>query len=106
MDGAGCQNGAKCRSVEQCRQALLDVIGDVERQSLDGRGRVHAARGNPDAAIDDKQVFTSWQRPHSFTTERSGSKPMRAVPSRWPGLFSTVPEPDIFFAPAVARISD
>jgi hypothetical protein len=29
-----------------------------------------------------KRFFTSWQRPHSFTTERSGSKPMRAVTCR------------------------
>ena len=28
------------------------------------------------------RFFTSWQRPHSLTTERSGSVPMRAVPSR------------------------
>src|SRR6202035_2862490 len=40
---------------EQYRQALLDAVGDVERQSLDGRGGVHAAGGNPDAAIDDKE---------------------------------------------------
>src|SRR6476620_8602936 len=43
-------------SVEQCRQALLDGVGDIERQSLDGSGRVHTARGNPDAAIDDEKV--------------------------------------------------
>src|SRR6266478_417482 len=28
------------------------------------------------------RFFTSWQRPHSLTTEHSGSVPMRAVPSR------------------------
>ena len=34
------------------------------------------------------EILTSWQRPHPFTTERSKSRPMRAVPSRWPGLFN------------------
>src|ERR1700742_2021092 len=29
-----------------------------------------------------KRFFTSCERPHSFTTDRSGSVPMRAVPSR------------------------
>ena len=29
-----------------------------------------------------KRFFTSWLRPQEFTTERSGSLPMRAVPSR------------------------
>src|ERR1700681_4128508 len=29
-----------------------------------------------------KRFFTSWQRPHSFTTERSGSVPIRGVPSK------------------------
>src|SRR6185503_15395845 len=29
-----------------------------------------------------KRFFTSCERPHSLTTERSGSVPMRAVPSR------------------------
>ena len=29
-----------------------------------------------------KRFLTAWQPPHSFTTERSGSKPMGAVPHR------------------------
>src|SRR5471032_959165 len=36
-------------------QALLDGVGDVERQRLDGRGRIHAARRHPDAAVDHEQ---------------------------------------------------
>ncbi len=43
--------------VEQRRQPLLHLVGDVERQGLDGRGRVHAARSHPDAAVDDEQVL-------------------------------------------------
>src|SRR6185312_15989699 len=35
------------------------------------------------------RFLTSWQRPQALTTDRSGSLPMRAVPSRWPGLLST-----------------
>ena len=45
------------RSVEECREALLHAVGDIERQSLDGGGRVHTAGGDPDAAIDDEQVL-------------------------------------------------
>src|SRR5712691_5755665 len=44
-------------SIEQRRQPLLHLIRDIERQSLDRGGRVHAARGHPDAAIDDEQVL-------------------------------------------------
>jgi hypothetical protein len=36
----------------------------------------------PDAALDVNRFFTSWQRPPSFTTERSASVSMRAVPRR------------------------
>src|SRR5450755_4148555 len=43
--------------VEQVGEALLDAVGDVERQSLDGRGRIHPARSHPDAAVDDEQVL-------------------------------------------------
>src|SRR3974390_970556 len=37
-------------SVEQIGEALLDAVGDIERQRLDGRGRIDAARRDPDAA--------------------------------------------------------
>jgi isopenicillin N synthase-like dioxygenase len=46
-----------------------------------------------------KRFFTSWQRHHSVATEHSGSGPMRAVPSRCSGLFSTVREQEMFVAP-------
>src|SRR5215510_2448129 len=45
------------RSIEECGEALLYAVGNIERQSLDGGGWVHAAGGDPDAAVDDKQVF-------------------------------------------------
>src|SRR5512142_2233346 len=44
-------------SIEQGCQALLDAVGDVQRQCLDRGGRVHAARRDEDAAIDDEQVL-------------------------------------------------
>src|ERR1700729_3015873 len=44
-------------SVEQIGEALLDAVGDIERQRLDGRGRIDAAGGHPDAAIDDEEVL-------------------------------------------------
>src|SRR5579872_7471527 len=44
-------------SIEQGSQALLHGIGDIKRQSLDGTGRIHAAGGDEDAAIDDEQVL-------------------------------------------------
>src|SRR5262252_10789961 len=37
-------------SIEQSRQTLLHLVGDVECQRLDGGGRVHTARRHPDAA--------------------------------------------------------
>ena len=53
-----------------------------------------------------KRFFTSWQRPQAFTTERSGSVPIRAVPSKCPGLFDAVArDAEIRLAPAAARIS-
>src|SRR6185437_4835939 len=44
-------------SVEQIGEALLDLVGDVERQRLDCRGRVHAAGRDEEAAVDDEQVL-------------------------------------------------
>src|SRR5580704_18159570 len=44
-------------SVEQVGETLLHLIGDIERQRLDGGGRVHAAGGDEEASVDDEQVF-------------------------------------------------
>ena len=44
-------------SIEQGRKAPLHGVGDVERQRLDRAGRVHAGRGDEDAAVDDEQVL-------------------------------------------------
>src|SRR5579863_2934044 len=44
-------------SIEQGGQALLHRVGDIKRQGLDCTGRIHAARGDEDAAIDDEQVL-------------------------------------------------
>src|SRR6185436_7535844 len=44
-------------SIEQIGEALLHLIGDVERDGLDGGGRIDAARGDENAAVDDEQVF-------------------------------------------------
>ncbi len=38
-------------------EPILDGIGDVERQRLDGRCRVHAAARDPNAAVDDEEIF-------------------------------------------------
>src|SRR5260370_29269564 len=39
------------------------------------------------------RFFTSWDRPHSFTTERSGSTPIRAVPSRCQAIDTDIGRP-------------
>src|SRR5882757_6012011 len=44
-------------SIEQIGEALLHLIGDVERDGLDGGGRVDAARGDEQAAVDDEQIL-------------------------------------------------
>src|SRR4029079_16844820 len=44
-------------SIEEVGEALLHLVGDVERDRLDGRGRVHAARRHEDAAVDDEKIF-------------------------------------------------
>ena len=49
------------------------------------------------------RFFTSWQQPHAFTTQRSGSLPIRAVPRRCPGLFSAVREHIDVLGRAAAR---
>src|SRR5438876_2648595 len=44
-------------SVEEVGKALLDLVGDVERDRLNGRGRVHAAGGHEHAAVDDEEIL-------------------------------------------------
>src|SRR6201999_3622386 len=44
-------------SIEQIGEALLHLVGDVERDGLDGGGRIDAARGDEHAAVDDEQIF-------------------------------------------------
>ena len=51
------------------------------------------------------RFFTSWQRPHGFTTERSGSVPIRAVPSRCQPPFRIGLSTQILLAPAAVRTS-
>ena len=45
------------RSIEERVEALLDAIGDIERQRLDGGRRIDASGSDPNAAIDDEQVL-------------------------------------------------
>src|SRR5690242_16922188 len=44
-------------SIEQISEALLHLVGDVERDGLDGGGRIDAAGGDEHAAVDDEQVL-------------------------------------------------
>src|SRR4051812_18460692 len=44
-------------SIEQIGETLLDLVGDIERDGLDGGGRIDAARGHEHAAVDNEQVF-------------------------------------------------
>src|SRR3954466_10653032 len=44
-------------SIEQIGEALLHLVGDVEREGLNGGGWIHAARGDEDAAIDDEEIL-------------------------------------------------
>src|SRR6185295_15606900 len=44
-------------SVKQIGQAALHLVGDVERDGLNGGSRVDAAGGDEHAAVDDEQVF-------------------------------------------------
>src|SRR5450631_4609468 len=44
-------------SIEQIGKALLHLIGDVERNGLNGGSRIYPARCDKHTAIDDKQVF-------------------------------------------------
>src|SRR5829696_1079419 len=44
-------------SIEEIGEALLHLVGDVERNGLNGGGRIDAARGDEQAAVDDEEVF-------------------------------------------------
>src|ERR1700719_1639591 len=44
-------------SIEQICEAALHLVGDVERDGLDGGGRVDAAGGDEHAAVDDEEVL-------------------------------------------------
>src|SRR5689334_13171278 len=44
-------------SIKEVGEALLHLIGDVERDGLDGGGRIDAARGDEQAAVDDEEVL-------------------------------------------------
>src|SRR4029079_15881003 len=44
-------------SIEEVCKALLHLVGDVERDRLDGRGRVHAARGHEHAVVDNEEIL-------------------------------------------------
>src|SRR5437588_11148126 len=38
-------------------EALLHLVGDIERDGLNGGGRVDAAGSDEHAAVDDKEIF-------------------------------------------------
>src|SRR6266702_975975 len=44
-------------SVKQIGKAVLHLIGDVERDGLNGGGRIDAARGDEHATVDDEQIL-------------------------------------------------
>src|SRR5882757_8364582 len=44
-------------SIEEIGKALFHLVGDVERDGLDGGGRIDAARGDEHAAIDDEEIL-------------------------------------------------
>jgi hypothetical protein len=52
-----------------------------------------------------KRLRTSWQRPHSFTTEVSGSVPMRAVPIRCQPAGARGASATVSLAPAASSTS-
>src|SRR5260370_36654250 len=57
-------------SIEQMGEALLHLIGDVERNGLDGGGRVDAARRHEHAAVDDEEILHV-VRPAPFVDDRA-----------------------------------
>src|SRR5512140_3160733 len=44
-------------SIKEIGEALLHLIGDVERDGLNGGGRVDASRGDEHAAVDDEEIL-------------------------------------------------
>src|SRR3954451_8411256 len=44
-------------SIKKIGQALLHLVGDVERDGLNGRSRVDPARGDEHAAIHDEKIL-------------------------------------------------
>src|SRR5260370_34838336 len=56
-------------SIEQIGEALLHLVGDVERDGLDGGGRVHAARRHEHAAVDEEEILHI-VRPAPFGADR------------------------------------
>src|SRR5882757_1828777 len=44
-------------SIEQIGKTLLHLVGDIERDRLDGRGRVDATRRHEHAAVDDEEIL-------------------------------------------------
>src|SRR5260370_12881248 len=56
-------------SIEQIGEALLHLIGDVERDSLDGGGRIDAARRHEHAAVDHEEILHV-VRPAPFVDDR------------------------------------
>src|SRR5260370_15360772 len=57
-------------SIEQIGEALLHLIGDVERDSLDGGGRIDAARRHEHAAVNDEEILHV-VRPAPFVDDRA-----------------------------------
>src|SRR6266702_3838323 len=67
-------------SIEQVGEAALHLVGDVERDGLDGGGRIDAARGHEQAAVDDEEILHI-VRPAPFVDHRTlgvGANPRRA----------------------------
>src|SRR3569832_415598 len=52
-----CSFDCMAASIKEVGEALLHLIGDVERDGLDGGGRIDAARGDEQAAVDDEEVL-------------------------------------------------
>src|SRR5579863_6894854 len=63
-------SAAMVSSIKQIGEPLLHLIGDVKRDGLDGGSRVHPARGDEHAAVDDEQVLDI-MRPAPFVDHRT-----------------------------------
>src|SRR5438067_3110777 len=77
-------------SVKEIGEAALHLIGDVERDGLNGGGRVHPARSDENAAVDDEEVLHV-VRPAPFIHDRAlgisphpcGAEQMPAAVEDW-----------------------